>query len=154
MNNMAGVRSRNYLPFESPWFFCVGPALLLFLIVLSLRSEFRVVMCGAAISSAFSRMTEETIVNFKKDSQSNDKMINISINEYPEPPVQKPCFKEAPSTEETEYLAKVRTEPRTNQQTIWVVKRLRDSYMIANKLLNYILFFTCTKYQSLIESST
>jgi len=56
-------------------------------IVLSLRSEFRVVIFDAAISSAFSRMTEETIFYFKKDSQSNDEMMNIGINENPEPPV-------------------------------------------------------------------
>ncbi|CAC5381730.1 unnamed protein product [Mytilus coruscus] len=49
-----------------------------------------------------------------------------------EPPAKKPRFKELPSKEEIEKLALARTEPRTNQQTVWGVKLLRG-WLTENK---------------------
>jgi hypothetical protein len=34
-----------------------------------------------SISSAFSKLTEETIFNFEKDSQSEDEMLDVDISE-------------------------------------------------------------------------
>ncbi|CAG2192577.1 unnamed protein product [Mytilus edulis] len=56
-------------------------------------------------------------------SQIDEDLTANCINQ--EPPAKKPRFKELPSKEEIEKLALARTEPRTNQQTLWGVKLLR-----------------------------
>ena len=53
---------------------------------------FRHEIWEVSISSAFSKLTEETISNFEKDSQSEDEMLEVDI---PEPVMKKPRFKQA-----------------------------------------------------------
>ncbi|CAG2246159.1 unnamed protein product [Mytilus edulis] len=96
------------------------------------KRVFRHEICDARVSSVFSNLTEDTIFNFENNeqSQSDEELSQIDedltancINQ--EPPAKKPRFKELPSKEEIEKLALARTEPRTNQQTLWGVKLLR-----------------------------
>ncbi|CAC5411668.1 unnamed protein product [Mytilus coruscus] len=63
-------------------------------------------------------------------SQIDEDLTAKCINQ--EPPSKKPRFKELPSKEEIEKLALARTEPRTNQQTVWGVKILRG-WLTENK---------------------
>jgi len=83
----------------------------------AVKSVFRHEICEVSISSAFSKLTEETIFNFEKDSQSDDEMLEVDI---PEPVMKKPRFKQAVIEDDIQSLAKARTEPKTNQQTNWL----------------------------------
>ncbi|CAC5421278.1 unnamed protein product [Mytilus coruscus] len=103
------------------------------------KRVFRHEICDARVSSSFSKLTEDTIFNFENNeqSQSDEELSQIDedltakcINQ--EPPSKKPRFKELPSKEEIEKLALARTEPRTNQQTVWGVKLLRG-WLTENK---------------------
>ncbi|CAG2240488.1 unnamed protein product [Mytilus edulis] len=103
------------------------------------KRVFRHEICDARVSSVFSNLTEDTIFNFENNeqSQSDEELSQIDedltancINQ--EPPAKKPRFKELPSKEEIEKLALARTEPRTNQQTLWGVKLLRG-WLTENK---------------------
>ena len=47
---------------------------------------FRHEICEVSISSAFFKLTEETIFNVEKDSQSDDEMLDVDI---PEPVMKK-----------------------------------------------------------------
>ncbi|CAC5397475.1 unnamed protein product [Mytilus coruscus] len=103
------------------------------------KRVFRHEICDARVSSSFSKLTEDTIFNFENNerSQSDEELSQIDedltakcINQ--EPPSKKPRFKELPSKEEIEKLALARTEPRSNQQTVWGVKLLRG-WLTENK---------------------
>ncbi|CAG2233869.1 unnamed protein product [Mytilus edulis] len=77
------------------------------------KRVFRHEICDARVSSVFSNLTEDTIFNFENNEQSQSD-------------------EELPSKEEIEKLALARTEPRTNQQTLWGVKLLRG-WLTENK---------------------
>ncbi|XP_071145347.1 uncharacterized protein [Mytilus edulis] len=72
---------------------------------------------------------EHVTVRWKLSRIDQDLTANC-INQ--EPPAKKPRFKELPSKEEIEKLALARTEPRTNQQTLWGVQ-LSRGWLTENK---------------------
>ncbi|CAC5408281.1 unnamed protein product [Mytilus coruscus] len=71
------------------------------------------------------RVFRHEICDAKSQSDDEHFQIDEDIHVTQDPAAKKPRFKAPPSKAEIEKLALARTEPRTNQQTVWRVKHLR-----------------------------